>query len=345
MKAATNLLAAALMVVSLAILLAAALAVILVITGCSPGTEVPGATEIPGAAKIAGATEVPGAAEPEENRPTPAPAVETGREPTPTPVPPTPKTICNLAKPVQKAVLRELGKASCQEATMGDLGSIKKLLITGAPITGGIMQKMPDLARLEIKDLETPLGANALAGLKELRTLTISAQRPRSGTPGISSILSPGIFRDLGRLEKLTVTGDDGWNEQDITKEWMSGMPQLRHLKLNYVRSIEPDALDQATLLEEVRIHGTSRWRQFPPRIPRRLFAHLPNLKQVEIRNFRWPPVVDVPNHEVACQAKSWLSFNSPEDPGRTPLSALVEGKYSQPKDVESLKDCGQEER
>ena len=338
MKAATN-------------LLAAALAVVLVITGCSSGTEIPGATEVAGAAKIAGATEVTGAAEvagtaePEENRPTPAPAVETDQEPTPTPVPPTPKTICNLAKPVQQAMLRELGKTSCQEATMGDLGSIKKLLITGGPITGEIMQKMPNLAQLEIKDLETPLGTNALAGLKELRTLTISAQRPRSGEQGISSILAPGIFRDLGQLEKLTVTGDDGWNEQDITKEWMSGMPQLRHLKLNYVRSIEPDALDQAALLEEVRIHGTSTWRQFPPRIPRQLFAHLPNLKQVEIRNFRWPLVVDVPNLEVACQARSWLSFNSPEDPGRTPLSVLVQGKYTEPKDVESLKDCGREER
>ena len=64
------------------------------------------------------------------------------------------------------------------------------------------MQKMTNLAQLEIKDLETTLGANALAGLKELRTLTISGQRPRSGTPGISSILAPGNIQGPGPAGK-----------------------------------------------------------------------------------------------------------------------------------------------
>ena len=69
-------------------------------------------------------------------------------------------------------------------------------------------------------------------------------------------------------------------------------MPLLRRLELDYIKSIEPDALSQTPLLEYLRIHGAESWKDFAPRVPRELFAEMNWIEHVEVRNFRWPPVL-----------------------------------------------------
>ena len=68
--------------------------------------------------------------------------------------------------------------------------------------------------------------------MPELRELTIQTQEPEAGIQNANTILTPGIFSGLPRLERLQVTGENGWNEEDLTAELLSGMPLLRRLEL-----------------------------------------------------------------------------------------------------------------
>ena len=250
---------------------------------------------------------------------------------------------------------------SCRQPVMEDLGKIKKLRIARGPITRGDLVGMNNLAKLEIVDLGIPLGPGMLGSMPELRELAIQTldptiqtrdptiqtrepaiqtREPETGMRSPNTILIPGIFSELPRLEQLRVTGEKGWNEEDLTAELISGMPRLRRLELDYIRSIEPDALSQTPRLEYLRIHGAESWKDFAPRVPRELFAELNWIEHVVVRNFRWPPVLDVKNREVACQTREWLSFANPEGPGKKPLSVLIQGKYNEPRDLESLTGC-----
>ena len=340
--------------------MAAVCALALIIAGCSPTPETP---------------ETPGTQAPERasSLPTPASATAVNTISTPTPTPP--GRICNRTKSAQRAILLELGMKSCRQPVMEDLGKIKKLRITRGPITRGDLEGMNNLAKLEIVDLGIPLGPGMLGSMPELRELTIQTRdpdiqtrdpaiqtrdpaiqtrdpaiqtrdpaiqtrEPETGMRSPNTILTPGIFSGLPRLEQLRVTGEKGWNEEDLTAELISGMPRLRQLELDYIRSIEPDALSQTPRLEYLRIHGAESWKDFAPRVPRELFAELNRIEHVEVRNFRWPPVLDVKNREVACRTREWLSFANPEGPGKKPLSVLIQGKYNEPRDLESLTGC-----
>ena len=106
---------------------------------------------------------------------------------------------------------------------------------------------------------------------------------------------------------------------------------------------MEPDALERTATLEQVRLHGAEGWDDFPPKIHAGLFRELDRLRYAEIRNFRWPPVLEVDNLRVACSAREWRSFTSPDDTGKKPLSILLKGKYQRPRDLESLGGCDQE--
>ena len=305
--------------------MAAVCALALIIAGCSSGPEVQ-------------ETQAP---ERPISQPTPTAttaAVIVDTIPTPTPI--HPGRICNRTKSAQRAILLELGMKSCRQPVMEDLGKIKKLRIARGPIVEGDLEGMNNLAKLEIVELGIPLGRDALPSMPELREMTIQTREPEAGIQNANTILTPGIFSGLPRLERLQVTGENGWNEEDLTAELLSGMPLLRRLELDYISSIEPDALSRTPLLEYVRIHGSESWKDFAPRVPRELFAELNRIKHVEVRNFRWPPVLDVKNKEAACRTKGWLSFDSPEGRGEEPLSVLIQGKYNQPRDLESLTGC-----
>ena len=311
-------------------LLAAVCTLALIILGCSPG---PAAPETP-------ATQAP---ERSISIPTPAATAATmttavNTIPTPTPTPQ--GRICNRTKSAQRAILLELGMKSCHQPVMEDLGKIKKLRIARGPITRGDLEGMNNLVKLEIVDLEIPLGQNVLPSMPELRELTIQTREPETGTGSPNTILTPGIFSGLPQLERLQVTGENGWNEEDLTAELISGMPLLRRLELDYIKSIEPDALSQTPLLEYLRIHGAESWKDFAPRVPRELFAEMSWIEHVEVRNFRWPPVLDVKNQEAACRTRAWRSFANPEGRGKKPLSVLIQGKYNEPRDLESLTGC-----
>ena len=304
--------------------MAAVCALALIIAGCSTGPEAPG-------------TQAP---EKPSSLPTPVAPAATSVNTIPTPTPIPLGRICNRTKSAQRAILLELGMKSCRQPVMEDLGKIKKLRIARGPIIQGDLEGMNNLAKLEIVDLGTPLGRNVLPSMPELRELTIQTREPETGMRSPDTILTPGIFSKLPRLERLRVTGESGWNEEELTAELISGMPLLRRLELDYIRSIEPDALSQTPLLEHFRIHGAESWRDFAPRVPRELFAELSLIKHVEVRNFRWPPVLDVKNPEAACRTREWLSFDTPEGRGKKPLSVLIQGKYNQPMDLESLTGC-----
>ena len=277
--------------------MAAVCALALIIAGCSPGPEAPGTL----------------APEKLSSIPTPTAATAVHTIPTPTPIPP--GRICNRTKSAQRAILLELGMESCRQPVMEDLGKIKKLRIARGPIIEGDLEGMNNLAKLEIVDLETPLGRNVLPSMPELRELTIQTREPKTGMRSPDTILTPGIFSGLPRLERLRVTGENGWNEEELTAELISGMPLLRRLELDYIRSIEPDALSQTPLLEYVRIHGAESWKDFAPRVPRELFAELSLIKHVEVRNFRWPPVLDVKNPEAACRDQRVAELRHPGGP------------------------------
>ena len=301
----------------------ATLLAVLVLAGCSPGE----------AANPTGGTPATRNA-PVETRTKPTERPTTTAIPAPAPDPPA-RTggICNRAKPVQRAIAEKLGLASCAQAQRELLEEIRELRIDSRTLARHDLRGLENLARLEIRGLEAPVKPGVLERLENLRELTVSIGEGRNDNP-----LTPGMLRGLSQLEELEVTGSGAGIR--IDRELLTGAHRLKRLELSFVESLQPDSLRATPLLEEVRIHGSSATGEQPPRIPRELFAKLPMLEYVELRNFRWPPVVEVKNAATACQAKKWQSVSGSGRKGKGPLSVLVEGKYNRPKDLESL-ECG----
>ena len=215
--------------------MAAVCTLALIIVGCSPGPAVlePPVTQAPERPIVL---------------PTPAATATTTVNTIPTPTPIPQGRICNRTKSAQRAILLELGMKSCHQPVMEDLEKIKKLRIARGPIIEGDLEGMNNLEKLEIVDLEIPLGQNALPSMPELQELTIQTKEPETGMPSSNTILTPGIFSGLPRLERLQVTGENGWNEEDLTANLISGdapaTPTGTGLhQVDRARRAEPDAL------------------------------------------------------------------------------------------------------
>ena len=294
-------------------------AALMVLAGCSPGV-----------------VEDPGPEPPAERAQATAPAVTN---------PPTAPAegICDRRRSVQRSILQELGENDCRNIGLEDLRRVRSLSVHTPGIDRKDLKGLEDLLRLKVTGLMEPLDQDTLWELEELHELVIQAGA--ADAPATTPILPTGALGRLSQLEYLRITSEEGHVRRDLTPELLSGTGKLRRLEIDYVGRIAPDALGKAPLLEVVKVHGTEAWADFPPRTPSSLFAELPRLRYVELRNFRWPPVLKVHNPEVACQAGDWRSFNNPEDPGRRPLSVLVPGKHNRPKDVTSLKGCDRKEQ
>ena len=295
-----------------------------------PAPEAPASTPVPTTPWTNGEN-APGDTPPTRAIPTLAPTN------TPRPV----AGLCDRNAAVVRAILETTSANSCRNVRPQDLDAIREISITYGPLKSGDMDGMENLESLEIEELGIPMEEDSLVGLKKLRRLVINTQRPEAGIITESPVVVPGVFRDLGELRELRVLGDIGWIEYDLTQELLQGMPELRIIEMQYLGSIAPNALEDKEKLENVRLHGSKTWSDFPPRIPRGLLAGMPNIRELTISNFRWPPVIDLANMEAACAARDWRGFDQETEKGRRPLGALIVGEET-PRDIEGLAGCSE---
>lgn len=316
----------------------------------SPGTPVaaqpektrPGETR-PGEARPATgkpADTEPAASEPPAAWPTPKPMTGTGPAPEPAAVRST--GVCERSKALQKAISSATGGTACPEVTWEQLARIETIILGGELPAPGDLAGMNGLRRLEVRNLTSPITRNAFAEAGSVTELNILIGEPEEGQEANYATLENDAFRDMERLRDLTVSGVDGWTKHEITGETLRGLGNLRTLRIDYVESIDGAAFRHTPRLREISLHGTRREHESHPRIHREMFSGLGQLRMVEMRNFRWPPVLDVRNEAVACSAAGWLSFKSGEPRGKMPLSVLTEGGNGRPRDVESMPGCGE---
>ena len=257
-----------------------------------------------------------------------------------TPAPHPPTGTCERSDAVRKAIALASGQQDCQWVMEEQIGRIEAITLEGSLQIPGDLAGMTALRRMKILGLTTPITREHFLETSQLRDLTIRIGKPEHEQERVTT--EEGAFRDMPRLESLTIGAVDGWSEQTLGAETLLGLGNLRTLRMDYLKDVAPDAFLHSPGLREISLHGAKREDEFYPKIPREIFASLAGLRKVEIRNFRWPPILEVQNNEVACSATKWVSFKDNPKDGKRPLSVLTVGKYNRPKDVESMLGCGE---
>ena len=295
-------------------------------------------------AACSGAPETPEPTAPAASAPTPI----STQAPTPTPTPDT--GLCGVSPELRQTLLDILGQHCCGEVRPEELAAVTDLSIRQEDLESGALERlgMNGITGLTVTGVTRPLSEPALRFHSRVKTLVVitgsEEEADETGTAETRSVIPTGILKELPELEKLVLTGVDGRRENTLEPGILDGTERLRDFRMDYLVGIEPDALSQAPSLEMVRLHGSERRGDFPPRIPPEIFGELPLLRSVEIKNFRWPPVLQLKNLETACRARSWRSFNEAGDTvGKKPLGFILPGEYQQPRDLESLEGCGGE--
>ena len=247
--------------------------------------------------------------------------------------------VCDRSAAARAAFALATADTPCGEVTEEQVAGIETITLEGSLPAPGDLAGTDGLRRLDIRELTTPITREAFREAREVRVLNIQIGKPeQEDSP--PATLGENALRDLGMLEELTVGGRDGWTEQRLTATTLKGLGNLRKLRMDYLEDVDAAAFRGNPHLREISLHGTKREDETHPRIHRGTFDGLGQLRSVEIRNFRWPPVLDVKNGAVACSATRWTSFKNTAQDGRRPLSVRTEGPHSQPKDVESMIGC-----
>lgn len=254
---------------------------------------------------------------------------------------PTPSMgICERSPTTRAAIARAIPNAPCGEVTEIQLAGIEAIALEGSLPLPGDLEGMTGLRRLEIREITTPITRDSLREARQVQVLSILIGKPGEEDEIPKATLEDSALRDMKRLEELTVRGRDGWTEQVLTGTTLEGLGKLKRIRMDYLDRVDPAAFRNNPRLREISLHGTRREDETHPRIHRGTFAGLDRLRSVEIRNFRWPPVLDVKNEAVACSATRWVSFKNNILDGRRPLSVRIEGPHNRPKDVESMLGC-----
>ncbi len=261
-------------------------------------------------------------------------------EPTPEPTSTGPD-ICLLAPKLQRRLMNIAGLTACAGVTAEDLSSITELSIGQHHLEGerGGGPRLDSVRRLEITGVRHTLAKEQLAVFRQVRELVVEADAPE-GADDPGELVGPGVLAGMPHLEKLTLTGRNGWREHALRPGTLEGLYKLRELRAHYLSAVEPGSLSTATSLESVTLHGAEGWDEHPPRIPHDLFAGLENVRNVNLTNLRWPvqPLL-LDNDGVVCAARQWEAYRN-DGPATRPLSAMLPGEWEEEKDLESLEGC-----
>ena len=270
-----------------------------------------------------------------------APSGGENRETKDTAIPPPPTGVCDRSEAVREAITLAAGEPSCSLVTNEQVRQVEQITLDTSPPAPGDLAGMSQLRTLEIRGLNSSIPRDAFSGAEQLRKLSIQTGEPE-GSVRRDIRVEEGALRNLDRLESLTVGGVEGSAEHTLTAETLRGLENLRTIRMDYLRSVDSQAFQHTPLIREIRLHGTRREDESHPKISKEIFAGLARLRTVEVRNFRWPPVLEVQNEKVACSATRWVSFKHNPSDGKRPLSVLIEGEYSRQKDVEDMLGCGE---
>ena len=278
-------------------------------------------------------------AEQAASRPTPVP--EPTRTPQPTRIPPDPAAgICPREKPIQDAIMAQVPDRFCQEINPVDLYEIRQLQITTGRLGGQDLTDLFNLEELQVDGLREPLEAGVFSNLHNLEKLQIhTIEKPENG----DDLLQPGTFRGLGKLHTLQVSSDDGWTTFKLTGDLLTGLENLETLDINYIKTIQPNALEDMRKLQNLRVHVSVAGGEVYGRVPREMFKNMEKIRNVHFQNLRWPPVLEVASREAACRARSWTSRTGGNG-DHTPLSVRIQDS-NRNIDLETIEGCGDEPR
>ncbi len=242
--------------------------------------------------------------------------------------------ICPRSTQIRQELMEKLGQNQCGQVTPDHLYSITHLQVTTQKVRPKDFQDLFNLQELLVDGLTQPLEPGTFSNLHNLKELQIyTIKSPTQG----GNLLQPGTFSGLGSLRSLSVSSEDGWTAFQLSHEIMQGMPELEKLDINYISSVTQSALLNTRNLREIRLHVKRSQGESYGRVPKSIFAQMPQLQKVHIQNLRWPPVLNVAGREAACAAREWTS-SAGGNGHTTPLSVRVGKKPAT--DLESLEGC-----
>ena len=246
--------------------------------------------------------------------------------------------ICSRSPQARTTITEKLGMESCKDVTPDDLYTIQELQITIQALEPQDLAEMYNLAELQVDGLEKEIPSRAFRDLHNLQKLQVFTNEPAQGEAR-RTLLPPGAFNGLEKLKALSVTSDQGWATFKLDQRTLSGLQQLESIRMDFISNIQAGAFNTTPGLRKIDLHGVNRDGEFVQRIPRDMFKNLPELEQVTLHNFRWPPLIHLDNQEVACAARNWKARSAQNNSGSTPLSITI-GADTRPRDLESMSEC-----
>ena len=254
-----------------------------------PPTEEPTSTPPP----------TPTTAPPPTSTPEPPPTEQ--RRPDATGQPPDFATICKRTPEVQRAIIMQLAdigpRMSCKAITEEELFRLRTLNINETLLAPGDLNALPNLRELNLT-VKGRIHIKAFSGLTNLDTLSIDY------TKSSVTSLFPGLFKDLHSLSRLTIKVNPEARFR-LDRHIISGLNNLQFFDISDIDSIASDTFYDTKTLKNLTIKSFQDAEASIPLLPERLFQTSPNLTDVQVTNFRIPPLLNLASPQAACYATS----------------------------------------
>ena len=204
--------------------------------------------------------------------------------------------ICGRTPEVQVALIRAIAvegpRMSCGSINPWELYRLRRLQVDADYLLPGDFLDLLGLRELEVMvGNQSPLVTGVFQGMPSLRRMEVTFVRSRGEFPDRTALLEPGVFDDLGALERLEINGRRSQTGLHLNGRNLRGLEGLWELDVDSVSSITPGALSDLQGLRRLRLTASytppSRRQEETPELPPELLEPLPALSDIRFRHFR----------------------------------------------------------
>ena len=167
--------------------------------------------------------------------------------------------ICGRTPEVQVALIRAIAvdgpRMSCGSINPWELYRLRRLQVEVDYLLPGDFLDLLGLRELEVRvEDRFPLVTGVFQGMPSLRRMEVTFVRSRGELPDRTVLLEPGVFDDLGALERLEINGRRSQTGLHLNGRNLRGLEGLWELDVDSVSSITPGALSDLQGLRRLRL-------------------------------------------------------------------------------------------
>ena len=204
--------------------------------------------------------------------------------------------ICGRTPEVQVALIRAIAvegpRMPCGSINSWELYRLRRLQVDADYLLPGDFRDLLGLRELDVTvGNRFPLVTGVFQGMPSLRRMEVTFVRSRGDFTDRTALLEPGVFDDLGALERLEINGRHSQTGLRLDGRNLRGLEGLWELDVDSVSSITPGALSDLQGLRRLRLTAAytppSGRPEETPVLPPGLLEPLPALSDVRFRHFR----------------------------------------------------------